>query len=126
MLSTMAHNSGFVNDHPLCSNATHEHHGAGHACWLGEVGGRSRKELPEELSRRVTRLQRICETKSALEQKGREEAKEDAEESKPKVRVKPSTISAIRNAASEAIPVQQKNLIESFCRLIGDCLPPLH
>jgi hypothetical protein len=47
-------------------------------------------ELPEELSRRETRLQRIREAKRALEQKAREEAKEDgnskddAEETKPK------------------------------------------
>ena len=51
---------------------------------------KSGDELPEELSRRETRLQRIREAKRALEQKTREEAKEDgnskddAEETKPK------------------------------------------
>ena len=50
---------------------------------------KSGDELPEELSRRETRLQRIREAKRALELKAREEAKEDgkdeeeAEETKP-------------------------------------------
>jgi transposase len=42
-------------------------------------------ELPEELSRRETRLQRIREAKRALEQEAREEAEQDGdEEAKPK------------------------------------------
>ncbi len=50
---------------------------------------KSGDELPEELSRRETRLQRIREAKRAIEQQAREEAKEDgkdeeeAEEAKP-------------------------------------------
>jgi transposase len=42
--------------------------------------GKSGDELPEELSRRETRLQRIREAKRALEQEAREEAEEDNEE----------------------------------------------
>lgn len=41
---------------------------------------KSGDELPEELSRRETRLQRIREAKRALEQEVREEAEEDGEE----------------------------------------------
>jgi transposase len=54
---------------------------------------KSGDELPEELSRRETRLQRIREAKRSLEQKAREEAeengksKEDAKESRPKDKV---------------------------------------
>jgi transposase len=45
---------------------------------------KSGDELPEELSRRETRLQRIREAKRALEQEAREEAdKEDSKEVKP-------------------------------------------
>jgi transposase len=45
---------------------------------------KSGDELPEELSRRETRLQRIREAKRALEQEAREEAdEEDAKEAKP-------------------------------------------
>ena len=41
---------------------------------------KSGDELPEELSRRETRLQRIREAKRALEQEAREEAKEDGKD----------------------------------------------
>jgi transposase len=53
-------------------------------------GDKSGDELPEELSRRETRLKKIREAKRALEQRAREEAEEDgkskeeAKEAKPK------------------------------------------
>ena len=52
--------------------------------------GQSGDELPDELSRRETRLKRIREAKHALEQKAREEAKEDGKEEEEVNRIKPN------------------------------------
>lgn len=50
---------------------------------------KSGDELPEELSRRETRLQRIREAKRALEQEAREEAKEDGKDDEEAEQTKP-------------------------------------
>jgi len=50
---------------------------------------KSGDELPEELSRRETRLQRIREAKCALEQEAREEAKEDGKDEEEAEQAKP-------------------------------------
>jgi transposase len=51
---------------------------------------KSGDELPEELSRRETRLQRIREAKRALEQQAREEAKEDGKDEEKAKEAKPA------------------------------------
>ena len=51
--------------------------------------GKSGDELPEELSRRETRLQRIKEAKKALEQRAREEAQKSKENSGPEKKAVP-------------------------------------
>jgi len=50
---------------------------------------KSGDELPEELSRRETRLQRIREAKRALEEEAREEAKEDGKDEEEAQQAKP-------------------------------------
>jgi len=52
---------------------------------------KSGDELPEELSRRVTRLQRIREAKRALEKEAREEAEKDDEEETKKAKPEEKT-----------------------------------
>jgi transposase len=51
---------------------------------------KSGDELPEELSRRETRLQRIREAKRALEQQAREEAKEEGKDEEEAKETKPA------------------------------------
>ena len=50
---------------------------------------KSGDELPEELSRRETRLQRIKEAKKALEQRAREEAQKSQEHNEPEKKAVP-------------------------------------
>ena len=90
--------------------------------------GKSGDELPEELSRRETRLQRIKEAKKALEQRAREEAQKSKENSGPEKKAVPEDKaqynftdpeSRIMKGADEFVQAYNgQAVVEQKCQLI--------